>query len=73
MFRVCVCCCGVVVAIDCVGEGNRILACYKASLISLGEALNLILYSWEDKICWVVRFWIRVMVVMLYMWSLLRY
>ena len=34
--------------------GNRILACCKASLISYGEALNLILNSCGDKICWVV-------------------
>jgi hypothetical protein len=26
-----------------------------------------------DKFCWVLRFWIWVMLVMLYMWSLLRH
>ena len=45
MFRVCVCCCGGGVVVGCVGGGNRILACCKAFLINLGEALNFILYS----------------------------
>ena len=43
MFRACVGSCGGDVAFGCVGGGNRILDCCKASLISFGEALNLIL------------------------------
>ena len=52
-------------AIGCVGGGNRILACYKASLITFGEALNLIWNPSRDKIFWVVGFWIWVMMVIM--------
>ena len=44
-----------------------ILAYCKAPLISFGEALNLILNDFGDKICQVVGFWIWVMVAMLHM------
>ena len=56
VFKACVGSCGGGVAIGCVGGKNRILTFCKASLISFGEALNLIINSCEDRICWVVGF-----------------
>ena len=74
VFRAYVGFCGGGVAIGWVVGGNRILACCKASLISFkAQALKLILNSCGDKIYWVIGFWIWVMMVILYMWSLLRY
>ena len=56
----------------CWGE-NRISACCKASLISFEEPLKLILNYFGDNICWMVGFWIWVMVVMVSIWTLVKY
>ena len=53
--------------------GNSIWACAKASLLSLGAVLNFCLNSLGDSIWCVLGFWIWLRVVMLYVWSLLRY
>ena len=47
MFKECVCFCSGGVAIGCVGGGNRILACYKASLIGFGG-----LFKFDSDFLW---------------------
>lgn len=67
------CSCWGMVVIVWVCGGNNVLAWSRASLINFGAVLNFSLNSCGDRICWVIGFWICVMVVMSYIYSLLRY
>lgn len=82
---VCACCDCVIVALICwawgrlaglgfgTGCGNKISACFRASLINFGEVLYLFLNSSREMILFVFGFWICLRVVMPYIYNLLRY
>ena len=55
------------------GVENNISACWSASLVSLGICLYMAWNSYEVSMARVSLFWICVIVVIPYMYSLLRY